>query len=57
MNKFQEKIKNAANAMANNMVAKEAREWPPACLFFAYQPMRPNTQNDLSQEETETNHK
>ncbi len=44
MNKLQEKIYSAASTLANHMADKETREWPPQCLLFAYQPMRPETQ-------------
>lgn len=44
MNKLQEKIQSVASTLANSMVDKETREWPPACLFFTYQPMRPETE-------------
>ena len=43
MNKLQEKIQNAAKTLANNMVGKETREWPPQCFALVYQPMRPET--------------
>lgn len=53
MNKLQEKIHNAACTIVNNMVDNEPREWPPACLFFAYQPMRPevNSSEDTNSPE------
>ena len=48
MSKFQEKIQNAVKALANNMVDKETREWPPACLLLTYQPKRPDSQTNAS---------
>ena len=43
MNKLQTKIHSALTALASNMADQEPRGWPPECLGFAYQPMRPET--------------
>lgn len=43
MNKLQTKVHNVLTALAGKMADGEPRGWPPECLGFAYQPMRPNT--------------
>lgn len=37
-----EKIKKVTAKMATAMVDGDAREWPPVCVLFAYQPLHPN---------------
>lgn len=37
-NKKTEKLIKSA---ISNLIERETREWPPKCLSFAYQPMRP----------------
>lgn len=49
MNKLQEKIKQVAKAKITEMVMQEPREWPPTCLMFAYQPVRPEIQEENNQ--------
>ena len=48
-------IKKMVSALAD----KEAREWPPLCLGFLYQPKRPVTRLSAESEigETELKHK
>lgn len=49
MSKLQEIIQNAARDYISKMVDNDAREWPPTCMVFAYQPMRPIQQADWHQ--------
>ena len=48
MNRIQEKIKQATKTMVREMVMQEPRTWPPTCLMFAYQPVRPEIQEENS---------
>lgn len=49
MIKLQEIIQNTARDYISKMVDNDAREWPPTCMVFAYQPMRPIQQADCQQ--------
>lgn len=43
------KIKDMAKVLISKMTSDIPYEWPPSCLVFTYQPMRPeqkNVQND-----------
>lgn len=46
MQKYRATLKNAAKELAAKMTVQAANEWPPDCLYFAYQPMRPFNQKD-----------
>lgn len=55
MRKFKETTKQFVKTFVANMVERDAREWPPTCLLFAYQPERPcnhtnNNQTEHAQE-------
>ena len=41
MIKIREIIQKTARDYIGKMVDGDAREWPPTCMVFAYQPMRP----------------
>lgn len=34
-------IKKAAKLIATKVISSGPYEWPPSCILFAYQPMRP----------------
>lgn len=38
-------IKNIVKKVTTSAVSNSSAEWPPTCLMFAYQPMRPISQN------------
>lgn len=37
--------------IANTMIDQDAREWPPTCSFFAYQPVHPTVRMQETAEE------
>ncbi len=39
------KIKDMAKVLISKMTSDIPYEWPPSCLVFTYQPMRPEQQN------------
>lgn len=41
MEKLQTKMVKVLSGIANSMVDKETREWPPKCFLLTYQPTRP----------------
>lgn len=56
MEKLQKTIKGMVGKVLNEMSDKDAREWPPQCGFFAYQPKRPmRCHNEESDKETHKN--
>lgn len=36
-------FKKIAENLAAKMISHDAEEWPPSCIFFAYQPVRPES--------------
>lgn len=53
MKKANQNTKSAIKKIADRIVIKESREWPPGCYGFIYQPMRPS----VKREETRTTEK
>lgn len=43
MKKNKEKSEKIVKKVISAMVDKETREWPPTCLAFIYQPVRPHS--------------
>ena len=41
MEKEKKHAHNVLNGMAKQMMKADAREWPPGCMVFLYQPIRP----------------
>lgn len=41
MEKSKTQVHNVLNGMAKQMIKADAREWPPGCMVFLYQPIRP----------------
>lgn len=41
MEKVKKQVNNVLNGMAKQMMKADAREWPPGCMVFLYQPVRP----------------
>lgn len=41
MNNPKEIIKDASKQLVTNMIKHDITGWPPDCLMFAYQPIRP----------------
>lgn len=39
-------IKDVSKQLATNMIKHDMTGWPPDCLMFAYQPIRPIQQID-----------
>jgi hypothetical protein len=42
MKNKQKERKELIKAAAKAMITRDLTEWPPGCVGFAYQPMRPN---------------
>lgn len=42
-------IKNIVKKVTTSAVSSSSTEWPPTCLLFAYQPMRPISQDHQKQ--------
>ena len=38
-------VKKIAKKVAEGMISSIPYEWPPSCILFSYQPMRPEHQN------------
>ena len=55
MEKLQKKIKGMVAGAVNVMIDKDAREWPPQCGFFAYQPKRPMRSNKIENHKEKEN--
>ena len=41
MEKAKKQVNHVLNGMAKQMMKADAREWPPGCMVFLYQPVRP----------------
>lgn len=39
------KIKEIAKVVTSTVMSSIPYEWPPSCILFAYQPVRPEQQN------------
>lgn len=39
------KIKDIAKVVTSAMVSSGPYEWPPSCILFSYQPLRPEQEN------------
>ena len=46
MQNLQEKATQILTQMADKMIDRDTWEWPPQCLYFSYQPMRPKQNED-----------
>lgn len=46
MNNPKEIIKDVSKQLATSMIKHDMTGWPPDCLMFAYQPIRPIPQKD-----------
>lgn len=49
---FKETAKHITKVFVANMIERDAREWPPTCLMFAYQPERPHCHLNCTQDES-----
>lgn len=43
MENLKNKLFSKTKVLAQKMMEKDARGWPPPCLGFIYQPVRPKT--------------
>lgn len=41
MSTCEERIVQLTKKLVSAMIDKDAREWPPGCTYFAYQPIHP----------------
>lgn len=46
MEKLKTQVHNALNGVAKQMIKADAREWPPGCMVFLYQPIRPQKKHN-----------
>ena len=51
MEKAKKQVNHVLNGMAKQMMKADAREWPPGCMVFLYQPVRPQQKLKLGAEE------
>lgn len=42
-----EKVKNLSKKLASAMIANDSDEWPPDCIIFTYQPIRPKKEDQV----------
>ncbi len=52
MERTKTKVNKTLNGLAKRMINADAREWPPECMLFMYQPLRPQSKNKV-QEDTQ----
>lgn len=52
MENVQTKATKMLSDMANAMIERDTWEWPPQCIIFSYQPVRP-----MRREQCAENHK
>lgn len=48
MEKAKKQVNHVLNGMAKQMMKADAREWPPGCMVFLYQPVRPQQKLTLN---------
>lgn len=41
MNRSKDTVKKMSTVLASKMMKRDAKEWPPGCMMFAYQPVHP----------------
>lgn len=46
MEKTKTKVSKVLNGLAKRMINADAREWPPECMVFMYQPVRPQRKSE-----------
>lgn len=51
MQKLQKKATEILTQMADKMMGHDTWEWPPQCLYFSYQPMRPKLNKEPANDE------
>lgn len=51
MEKAKKQVNHVLNGMAKQMMKADAREWPPGCMVFLYQPVRPQQKLKFGAEE------
>lgn len=44
--KISTKLQDVVKSLTTKMIDQDTREWPPHCLLFSYQPMRPTQDAD-----------
>lgn len=47
MNNPKEIIKDVSKQLATSMIKHDMTGWPPDCLMFAYQPLRPTVTDHI----------
>lgn len=53
MNNPKEIVKDVSRQLAANMIKHDSTGWPPDCLMFAYQPIRPTCNENAIQKSQE----
>ena len=51
MNRPKEIIKDVSKQLVTNMIKHDITGWPPDCLMFAYQPVRPTDKSNIGTED------
>lgn len=51
MNRSKDMVKKMSTVLASKMMKRDAGEWPPVCMMFAYQPVHPAAKQAAENEE------